>query len=87
MKMMADGRDPTETVLILWLVSISDGVAFDNRPVADVREELLDVAAAAREVGLTAWADRIEAAAKSTDDQGPDAIKKLIAGRATHGRR
>ena len=43
---MTDERDPTSTIIMSWLLSISDGVAFDKRTVGNVYRELLDVAAA-----------------------------------------
>lgn len=71
---MVDERDPTTTVIIAWLTSIRDGVASDKRTVSDVHAELRDVASAARDVGLTQWADKIEIAANSVRDTGPPAI-------------
>jgi hypothetical protein len=48
---MTDDRDPTTTLIIAWLQSISDGVVWDERTSSDVNGELRDVAAAVREIG------------------------------------
>jgi hypothetical protein len=56
---MTDDRDPTTTVIIAWLQSISDGVVWDERTTSDVNGELRDVAAAVRDIGRNEWADKI----------------------------
>jgi hypothetical protein len=62
---MTDERDPTTTIIIRWLVSISDGVAFDKRRGGNVYEELLAVARAVRDIGRREWAEKIENAAEA----------------------
>jgi hypothetical protein len=62
--MMTDERDRTTTLIILWIVAISDGVDLDGRKADDSREDLLAVARATREIGQTEWTDKIEFAAR-----------------------
>jgi hypothetical protein len=71
---MTDERDPTSTLIIMWLQSIADGISFDKRPVDHIHEDLSAVARAARQIGSHEWADKIERAAKSVRDERPVAI-------------
>jgi hypothetical protein len=76
---MTDIRDPTDTIIIQWLVSIWTGVVYDKRRVGDVRLELLDVAYSVQDIGRHELADKIKAAVKEVRPEAPDvAIQKLL---------
>jgi hypothetical protein len=79
---MTEIRDPTTTIIISWLVSISSGISFDKRTVGNVYGELLDVVRALRDIGWREWADKIEKAAEAMradwDGRPDDIITRLL---------